>query len=85
MSIGIRKEVLEDRKLRRELTDKLLEAFGGEAELKKWFVKEEAWSIKDGLAEGQYDLDEDTREQFLEQCPQYADQVKNVSYDPKDV
>ena len=85
LSIEIRKEVLEDRKLRRELTDKLLEVFGGEAELKKWFVKGESWTIKSGLAEGQFELEEETRQAFQEKCPQYADQIKNVCYDPKDV
>lgn len=85
LSIEIRKEVLEDRKLRRELTDKLLEAFGGEEELKKWFVKDEKWSVKPGLDEAQYELDDETREAFQEACPQYGDQIKNATYDPKDV
>lgn len=85
LNIAIRKEVLEDRKLRRELTDKLIKAFDGEEGLKKWFVKEEKWSIKNGLLEGQYELDSEKREEFLEKCPQYADQIKNVSYDPKNV
>lgn len=85
LNIGIRKEVMENRKLRRELTNKLIDAFGGEDELKKWFVKEEIWSVKPGLREGQYELDDEKREEFLEKCPQYADQIKNVSYDPKNV
>lgn len=85
LEIGIRKEVLEDRKLRRELTDKLIDAFGGEDELKKWFVKDEKWTIKPGLDKDQFDLDKETREKFQEVCPQYADQIKNACYDPKDV
>lgn len=83
LNISIRKEIMEDKKQRRELTDKLIDAFGGEEELKKWFVKEEVWTVKPGLLEGQYDLDEETRQSFSDLCPQYSDQVKNASYDPK--
>lgn len=83
LNISIRKEVLEDRKLRRALTDKLIEAFGEDG-LKEWFVKEEVWSVKKGLDEGIFELDPEKREEFLEACPQYADQVKNACYNPKD-
>jgi hypothetical protein len=83
MNISIRKEVLEDRKMRRALTDKLIEALGEEG-LKEWFVKSEDWTIKKGLDEGIFELDDEKREEFLAACPQYADQIKNVSYDPKE-
>ncbi len=85
LNIGIRKEVLEDRKKRRELTDKLIEAFGEEG-LQEWFVKSEDWSVRPGVAinEEFFALDEEKREEAQAICPQYADQIKNVSFDPKD-
>lgn len=84
ITIAIRKEVLESRKLRKELTEKLVKVFGGEEELKKWFVKGEAWTVKEGLNEAVLDLDDDVREEFLENCPQSADQIKNACYNAKE-
>jgi hypothetical protein len=82
LNISIRKEILDDPAKRRELTDKLLNAFGGEEGLKKWFKKEEVWSVRKGLDVAQFnELDDDTRRQLNEVCPQYADQLKDASYD----
>jgi hypothetical protein len=80
--ISIKKEVLNNKDLRKELTDKLITAFGVEG-IKKYFNKEEAWSVKEGLDKDQYDLDKDTRAKFAEKCKQYADQVNEACFDPK--
>jgi hypothetical protein len=86
LNISIRKEVLEDRKMRRQLTDKLIKAFGEEG-LKEWFVKSEEWGVKDDVKVNEiyYELDTETRQEAQEICPLYADQIKNVCYDPTDV
>lgn len=84
LTIAIRKEVMASRKQRQELTKKLIEVFGGEDELKKWFTKSEVWAVKSGLNEAILKLDEETRDEFLEKCPQSADQIKNCCYDPKE-
>lgn len=81
LTVGIRKEILDDKDKLLELTGKLLDAFGGEEELMKWFVKSETWTTRKGLDAGQFELDDDTRRQLNEVCPQYADQLKVVSYD----
>lgn len=82
ITIAIKSEVLNNKEIRKELTDKLLEVFGVEG-LKKYFKKEEVWAVKDGLDKGQYDLDEETRQSMLESCKQYADKVEEACFDPK--
>ena len=82
MSISIKKEVLENKDLRKELTDKLLEYFGVEG-IKKYFIKEEVWSAKEGLDKGQYDLEDKVRGEFLEKIKFYADKVEEACFDPR--
>lgn len=86
LSVSIRKEVIEDRKKRKELTNLLIKALGGQEEFKKWFVKDEVWSVKAdaNLPKKRLDLPKETREKFDELCKQYADQIKNASYNAKD-
>lgn len=83
LTVSIRKEVIEDKKKRKELTALLIKVLGGTDEFKKWFVKEEVWAIKADAELDKYrlSLDDETREQFDEICKQYADQIKNASYD----
>jgi hypothetical protein len=82
IQISIKKEVMENKDLRKELTQKLVDAFGVDG-IKKYFNKEEVWSVKEGLDKAQYDLDKDTRAKFAEKCKQYADQVTEACFDPK--
>jgi hypothetical protein len=82
ITIAIKSEVLENKVLRKELTDKLLEALGVDG-LKKYFKKEEVWTVTPGLDKGQYDLDNETRTDMLESCKQYADKVEEACFDPK--
>lgn len=82
ITIAIKSEVLDNKALRKELTDKLVETFGVDG-LKKYFKKEEVWAILPGLDKGQYDLDNETRTELLESCKQYADKVEEACFDPK--
>lgn len=78
IQISIRKEVLNNRKLRTELSKKLSEAFGDE--LKNFFVKEEIWIPKKGIDQRQYELDKDTRNQMREVLKLSSDSIKNTSF-----
>lgn len=80
--ISIKKDVLDNKDLRKELTNKLIEFFGVEG-IKKYFTKEEVWAIKTGLDKGQYDLADETRVKFLEAVKFYADKVDDGCFDPK--
>lgn len=82
VKISIKKEVLENKETIKDLTKELLAKFGVEG-LKKYFVKEEVWSINEGFDKAQYELDDATRKLLLEQITLYADLVTDASFDPK--
>ena len=82
VTIAIKPEILDNKVLRKELTDKLLEAFGVDG-LQKYFKKEEVWAVLPGLDKDQYGLNNETRTEMLESCKQYADKVEEACFDPK--
>jgi hypothetical protein len=82
LTIAIKKEVLENKDLRKELTILLLKHFGVEG-IKKYFVKEEVWTIKIGMDKAQYELKNEVRQELLTLIKFYADKVDDATFDPK--
>jgi hypothetical protein len=80
--IKIKKEVLENKKLSKELATDLSAKFGAEG-LKKYFTKEEVWTVNDGMDKAQYELDDATRKLLREQVTFYTDLVTDATFDPK--
>jgi hypothetical protein len=78
ISISIKPEMLADKTARQELSEALVKALGVDG-VKKYFVKEEAWAIKDGLDKGQYELGKDTLPKFREVVKQNADAISESS------
>ena len=78
VTISIRKEVMDNKVLRAELTAKLVSTFG--KDLNKYFVKEEVWETADGLAELQYKLDKDKRDKMRGVLKPSSDAIKDASY-----
>jgi hypothetical protein len=82
ITLSIKPEILDNKVLRKELTDKLLETLGVDG-LKKYFKKEEVWTVLPGLDKDQYKLENEKRTEMLEFCKQYADKVEEACFDPK--
>ena len=82
VKISIKKEVLENKAQAKELAGILLDKFGQDG-LKKYFVKEEVWSVKEGFDKAQYELKDDVRKSVLGVATLYADSVVDASFDPK--
>ena len=80
--ISIKKEILENKASAKELAQALVEKFGVEG-IKKYFNKEEVWSMNEGFDKAQYELDKATREQLLGIITLYADLVVDATFDPK--
>lgn len=81
VGIGLKKEVMDNAGIRKDLSGILLKALGPE-KLKKYFEKKETWTAKKGLIKNQYELDKDTRDSLRAKCKPAADAVKNASFDP---
>lgn len=77
ITISIREDVLKNKAKKKELTQKLIKAFG--KDLSDWFVKDETWATNEKADETVYELDSKVRAEFLELVPQYKDSVKNSS------
>lgn len=77
-SISIKPEIMKNETLRKELSKILVEKLGMDG-LKKYFHKEEAWSVKTGTDRKQYELPEEKRKAFLESVKPSADTVKNAT------
>lgn len=56
-TIAIKKSILNNKEKRRELSKILAEALGKEG-MKKYFEKSEVWTVKDGLDQRQYQLED---------------------------
>ena len=82
IKISIKKEVLENKEQSKELAEALVDKFGNDG-LKKYFVKEEVWSAKEGFDRNQYEVEDATRQLLLNQVTLYADLVSDASFDPK--
>lgn len=77
-SISIKPEIMKNESMRKELSKILVEKLGMDG-LKKYFHKEEVWSVKPGTDRKQYELSEDKREAFLGSVKASADTVKNAT------
>lgn len=82
IKISIKKEVLENKAQSKELAQALVDKFGADG-LKKYFTKEEVWSVNEDFDKNQYDLDDATRKLLLNEVTLYADLVTDASFDPK--
>jgi hypothetical protein len=82
VKISIKKEVLENKAQSKELAQLLVDKLGAEG-IKKFFTKEEVWTVKEGFDKAQYDLKEDVRKSLLGVATVYADLVTEASFDPK--
>jgi len=78
ITISIKTEILADKKSRQELSEALIKSLGVDG-VKKYFVKEEAWTIKEGLDKGQYELDPTVLPKFREVVKQNADAISESS------
>lgn len=79
-TIAIKKEVMEDDDLRKELSAQLYQALGAEG-IKKYFDRDEAWAIKKGMAERIFSFKKKIREALFEQVTQKADSIKDATED----
>ncbi len=77
-TIEIKKSVLNNAKLRRELSEKLVEAMGKDG-IKEFFQKEDVYIVRKGMDQKQYDLAPDVRKKLLAGAKQSADAVKDAS------
>jgi hypothetical protein len=77
-SIGIKKEVLDNESLRKELSGTLFKMLGKDG-IQKFFRRETVWKVKPGTEKKQYELPEETVEKFKEIATQSADTVKDKS------
>jgi len=77
-TISIKKNILDNAKKRKELSEKLVEALGKEG-IKEFFQKEDVYVIRKGMDQKQYALDPAVRTKLLEQVKQSADAVKDAT------
>jgi len=77
-TIGIKKEVLDNETLRKELSGTLFKLFGKDG-IKKFFRRDTLWSVKKGVEQLQYKLDAEVAEEFGKIATQSADTVKDKS------
>jgi hypothetical protein len=78
IELSIKKSVMENDALRKELSVVLFNALGIEG-IKKFFEKEETWKVKKGMAEDQYRLEKAVRETLRSKVKQAADAIKDAS------
>ena len=78
VELSIKKNVMENETLRKELSQVLFKALGVEG-IKKFFKKEDTWRVKKGVAENQYMLDKAVREALRANAKQAADALKDAS------
>jgi hypothetical protein len=76
--ISIKKEVLENDALRKELNALLHKVMGAD-DLRKYFEKDEVWRVKKGMAERQYKLTDTVRKAFRASVKLAADSLKDAS------
>lgn len=76
--ISIAKEILANRKERKEFSKALLDKFGVEG-IKKYFKRDVVWVVKDGMDKLQYTLPNDQKAVLEQGFTQAADSVKDVS------
>ena len=78
VELSIKKNVMENDSLRKELSQVLFKALGVEG-IKRFFEKEDTWKVKKGMAESQYALDKTVREALRTHAKQAADSLKDAS------
>jgi hypothetical protein len=78
VELSIKKSVMENDALRKELSQTLFKALGVEG-IKKFFEKEDTWKVKKGMAEDQYTLSATVREALKTHAPQAKDSIKDAS------
>jgi len=78
VELSIKKNVMEDDSLRKELSQVLFKALGVEG-IKRFFKKEDTWRVKKNMAENQYTLDKTVREALRTHAKQAADALKDAS------
>ncbi len=78
IEISIKKSVLENDDLRKELSAALFKALGADG-IRKYFDKEETFRVKKGMAEAQYALEKTVREALRKNVKQTADALKDAS------
>ncbi|MBD3260922.1 MAG: hypothetical protein GF334_04470 [Candidatus Altiarchaeales archaeon] len=77
-TIGIKKEILNNEALRKELSATLFKLLGKDG-IKKFFRRETVWTVKKGTEKLQYELPEETVKEFKKIATQAADTVKDAS------
>lgn len=75
-TISIKPEIMSNDTLRKEFSSILVDKLGMDG-LKKYFVKEEVWQVKDGTDTHQYKIPKEKRDILLEHVNPSADTVKN--------
>ena len=78
ISIAVKKKVMENDALRKELSKVLLDALGKEG-IKKYFDRDEVWKVKPGMAEDIHNFDPEIQKAFLEYIKQADDTIKDAS------
>jgi hypothetical protein len=78
VEISIKKSVLENDALRKELSEVLFKALGSEG-IKKFFEREETWRVKKGMAETQYQLTANVRQALRANCKPCSDSIKDAT------
>jgi hypothetical protein len=78
VEISIKKNVMENDALRKELSQALFTALGMDG-IKKYFEREETWRVKKGMAETQYSLEKKVRDALRSSVKQTSDSLKDAS------
>jgi len=80
--IGIKKDIMDNKDKRKELTKQLIEKFGKEG-IVEYFDRKITWKLKSGLAEKKHTLSKKVQETITEKFKQAADALKDASYEVK--
>jgi hypothetical protein len=78
VELSIKKSVIENDTLRKELSQALYKALGVEG-IRKYFEKEDTWRVKKGMAETQYSLSKTVRDALHTHTKPAADALKDAS------
>lgn len=79
-SISIKPEVMENESLRKELSALLYQALGADG-IRKYFDREEVWSVKKGMSERIYSYKKEIRRKLLEKVNQKVNSLKDATED----
>lgn len=79
VTISIKKNVMENQTMIKELSNILFKALGGAEGVRKYFEREETWSVKEGMAEKIHSFDKDVQKHFFEYVKQAEDTIKNAT------